>query len=118
MEIIKVGIIGSRSFVNWMDGYKRINPYYNKYKFTHIISGGAKGADKIAKMYANDYGFKYIEYPADWKKHGKEAGFIRNFDIVNNSDFIIAFWNGKSRGTQHSINLAGELGKEVYIERF
>ena len=113
-----VGIIGSRSFINKNDGYKKIMPYYNKFKFSTIISGGARGADYIAKAFAKQYGFKYIEYPADWSKYGKRAGYLRNVDIVKNSDFIIALWDGKSRGTQHSINIARSMGKDVYIEKF
>ena len=114
--IKKVGIIGSRSFVNTMDGYKIIKKIQDKMKFSTIISGGARGADTIAKKYAREFGLKYIEFPADWNKYGKKAGFLRNVDIVRNSDLILAFWDGVSRGTLHSIRIADKLKRPLIIE--
>jgi ankyrin repeat protein len=66
----------------------------------------ASGADILGKQYAIDRKLNYIEFPADWNKYGKRAGFIRNQEIVDNSDFVIAFWDGVSNGTKHSIELA------------
>ena len=54
-------------------------------------------------------------YPADWLNLGKRAGYVRNTDIVKNSDMIIAFWDGKSKGTKHTIGLAQKMGKECKI---
>ena len=81
---------------------------------TMIISGGARGADKMAAEYAVKNGIPYKEFPADWNRHGKSAGYIRNKEIVKNADEVIAFWNGNSKGTAHTIRLAEEAGKPVY----
>ena len=54
-------------------------------------------------------------YPADWLNLGKRAGYVRNTDIVKNSDMIIAFWDGNSKGTKHTIGLAQKMGKECKI---
>jgi len=80
-----------------------------------IISGGANGADKLAKEFALENNIPYKEYPADWKAHGKNAGRIRNAEIVAQADYVIAFWDGVSTGTKHTINLAKEKGLQVLI---
>ena len=54
-------------------------------------------------------------FPAEWDKYGKSAGYHRNKDIVNYVDIIMVFWDGKSKGTQHTINLATEQGKPVFV---
>ena len=73
-----------------------------------IVQGGAKGADFLAKVYCHEYGFKCIEYPADWKKYGKGAGHIRNQQMLDkeNPDIVIAFQGG--RGTEDMIKRASE----------
>jgi hypothetical protein len=75
-----------------------------------IISGGADGADAMAKRYAHARGWPYREFPADWKKWGKAAGILRNRDIVRHADQVIAFWDGESRGTAHTIETANREG--------
>lgn len=66
-----------------------------------IISGGAAGADSLGEQYAQENGIAIERHPADWKKHGKAAGPIRNAEMAACADFLIAFWDGKSRGTQN-----------------
>ena len=77
--------------------------------------GGAKGADKLSEKWADDNNIdKDIYYP-DWNKYGKKAGYIRNQSIIENSDRVIAFWDGSSKGTSHSINLAKKDDKPYKI---
>lgn len=97
-------IVGSRGFNN----YAMLKVVCNKLVCSTdtIISGGAKGADSLGKQYATEYKLNYIEFPADWDKYGKRAGYIRNQEIIDNSDFVIAFWDAVSPGTKHSIELA------------
>jgi len=85
---------------------------------TEIISGGARGADTLAEMYARHRALPVKVFPAEWDKYGKSAGFRRNADIVKNSDIIVAFWDGKSKGTKHTIDLARRYFKEVKIIKF
>lgn len=82
---------------------------------THIISGGARGVDKRAAAYARANGIEFTEYLADWNKYGKRAGFIRNYVMVGKADAMIAIWDGKSRGTKHSIDYARSYGKQVFV---
>lgn len=82
---------------------------------THIISGGARGVDRLAGEYAVSQGIGFTEYPADWDKYGKRAGFIRNYAMVGAADAVIAVWDGTSPGTKHSIEFARSCGKRVFV---
>lgn len=84
---------------------------------THIVSGGARGVDILARLYAQSNGIEFTEYTADWNKHGKRAGFLRNVTMVDVVDAVIAVWDGASRGTKHSIDYATSQGKQVFVLR-
>lgn len=115
---MKLAIIGSRSFKDYDKLCIEVNKLREIEEITTIISGGANGADYLGKKYAAEEHIRYVEYPALWDMYGKSAGFRRNVDIVNDSDIILAFWDGKSRGTKHSIDLATKCGKKVVIIGF
>jgi len=82
---------------------------------TVVVSGGAKGVDTWAVESAQKYGLKVEVYPADWEKHGKGAGFIRNTQIVEGSDSVLAFWDLISRGTMDTVRKAQTQGKKVRV---
>jgi predicted Rossmann fold nucleotide-binding protein DprA/Smf involved in DNA uptake len=82
-----------------------------------VVSGNARGVDRTAEEAARERGLKVISLPAQWDKYGKSAGFRRNADIVKLADRVIAFWDGVSKGTLHTINLAKAQGKPVEIVR-
>lgn len=107
---MKTGVIGSRSF----NDYNLLCNILSNYSIDEIISGGAKGADSLAIKYAKDNNIKFIEYYPDWSK-GNHAGFLRNQQIVDASDIIIAFWDGKSNGTRDSIKKAKQQNKLVIV---
>jgi len=73
---------------------------------TVIISGGAKGVDSLAIKYAKDNKIPVEIFKPDWDKFGKKAGIIRNCEMGNVADALIAIWDGKSRGTKHMIDYA------------
>jgi hypothetical protein len=77
-----------------------------------MVSGAAGGADSMAAAWAKRVGLELEEIPADWSK-GRNAGFVRNALIVGKADGLVAFWDGKSRGTAHSIGLAEKKGIPV-----
>ncbi len=111
----KIAVIGSRSFNN----YELLKDTLDKYDYfdgiDFIISGGAKGADKLAERYAKENGIKIKIFKPEWGKYGKKAGIIRNKKIVEEADIVLAFWDGKSKGTEFTINYANKLGKEMEV---
>ena len=114
-------IVGSRSITDY--GFVRerldhlIGPIRGKYRF-QVVSGGANGVDKLAEQYAEDNGYDMHVMPAEWKKFGKKAGYIRNEAMHRYiSGFThkgcVAFWDGNSKGTLHSRELAKKYGNPL-----
>lgn len=108
---MKLAIVGSRGFSN----YELLKETLKKYNIDVIVSGGAEGADSLAEKYALDNNIPLIIFLPDWKQKGKKAGFLRNIKIVEACDGLIAFWDGESRGTKHSIDLAKKNYKFLEI---
>ena len=109
-------IAGSRSFGNYSLLCKTID-----FLFPHpitVVSGHARGADKLGEAYALSKGYDVKVMPADWDKYGKSAGYKRNKNMADISDALVAFWDGKSRGTMHMINLARAKGLRVHVVRY
>ncbi|MFW5847609.1 MAG: DUF2493 domain-containing protein [bacterium] len=108
-DFIKIAVVGSRTFNN----YNFLCEILNKYKenIFLIVSGGAKGADSLGEKWANENNIKTLIIRPDWEKHGRAAGFIRNKDIVDESDIVIAFWNQTSKGTKNTIDYAIKQNK-------
>lgn len=82
-----------------------------------ILHGGARGADKLADLLARKMGFAVRVFPAQWRKHGRRAGILRNIAMLDEKpDLVLAFWDGFSRGTKHTIAEAERRGipTEVY----
>ena len=95
---MKVAVIGSRSLeVPNLETY--LPP-----DVTEIVSGGAKGVDSSARKYANDNGIKIVEFLPNYKQFGRGAPLKRNLEIINYSDYVLAFWDGVSRGTKFVID--------------
>lgn len=111
---MKVAVIGSRTFTN----YEEMKRILSSIKITEIISGGASGADKLSEQYAKEKDIPTRIFIPDWNKNGKAAGFMRNTDIINEADFVVAFWDKSSKGTKDSIDKANKLGKKVLIVTF
>ena len=76
-----------------------------------VISGTAAGADKLGEEYAELRGFDLIQMPAQWDAYGKSAGYRRNVDMADACDGIVVFWDGKSKGSKHMIDIG--LRKEL-----
>ena len=83
-----------------------------------IFSGHAPGADTLGEEYAAEREYKVKQFPALWHKHGRGAGPIRNRQMVLKADVLIAFWDGKSKGTNGIIHEALHEGLEVHVYRY
>ncbi|MCI7032644.1 MAG: hypothetical protein MR897_04370 [Bacteroidales bacterium] len=86
-----------------------------KYIPDTIVSGGAIGADTYAKEFAIKHNLKLIEFLPDYEKYGRKAPLVRNKLIVKECDCLIAFWDGKSRGTKFTLDYAERMGKPTKI---
>jgi len=115
---MNLAIIGSRSFNNYELLEEEVCYHTQRTKINKIISGGAQGADKLAERYAKEYLIPIEIIKPEWNKYGKSAGFKRNIHIIKKADMVIAFWNGKSKGTEHSIKLAIKYKIPVVIIPF
>lgn len=116
MKVV-LGIIGSRGYTNYEDMCRYMDDTIvaNSWEVIRIVSGGAKGADSLARRYAQEHGIELVEYLPDWDTYGNRAGMIRNHTIVSNCDVIVAFHKNNSKGTAHGIKLAGEQNKKCII---
>ena len=116
--IFRVIIAGSRDFNDYEVLQTVCDNLLAKKKQTHnivIISGTAKGADSLGEQYARERGYVVKRFPADWQQYGKAAGPIRNRQMTDNADALIAFWDGHSTGTQNMIMEAKKKGMVVKI---
>lgn len=76
------------------------------WKITEVVCGMARGADTLGKEWAEEFNIPVVEFPADWDKYGKAAGPIRNAEMADYAEALIALWDGKSRGTKNMIDQA------------
>lgn len=103
---MKVAVIGSRGLK--VDNLEEYIPEGT----TEIISGGAKGVDACAREYAISHNIKLTEILPEYEKYGKSASLKRNMTIIENADIVLAFWDGKSRGTKFVIERCYDVGKK------
>jgi hypothetical protein len=108
---MKVAIIGSRNFGDYQIVNHVITRLRKAIQVTHIVHGGAHGADSLGSKYAKENSLAEIAFKPDWDTYGNRAGYLRNIDIVAESDLILAFWDGQSKGTQHSFILSKKTNK-------
>jgi len=115
---MRLAVVGSRGFDNHNILYATIDQLREVYDIDTIVSGGAKGADRLAECYAKDYNLKMNIILPVWRVNGKidrGAGYKRNFEIWDNSDLGVAFWDGKSKGTAHSFKISEKQKKLLYV---
>lgn len=113
----KLIIAGSREF----NDYKLLETEVHKFLSgktigeTEIVSGTARGADKLGERLAAEYKLKLAKFPADWDTFGKSAGYRRNAEMAKYANGCIVFWDGVSKGTKHMIDLAEREGLDLKI---
>ncbi len=106
---MKIAVIGSRSLK--IDDLEKYIPEDT----TEIVSGGATGIDTCAKNYANAHHIKLTEFLPEYSHYGKCAPIIRNTKIIEYADEVIAFWDGKSRGTKYVIKHCQKIDKKIVV---
>lgn len=131
MKEIRVIIAGGRDFDNFpllMNNCIEILSEETKEDDSidkiRIVSGNARGADRLGEEYARISHYDVSRFPAAWDIYGKSAGYRRNAEMAKfaseegNVGVLIAFWDGKSRGTKHMIDLAKRYGLKVYVVNY
>lgn len=106
---MKLAIVGSREIIA-LD----LTPYIPK-DCELIVSGGARGVDTLAEQYAIRHGIKTLIIRPEYEKYGRSAPIRRNDTIVDSADMVLAFWDGKSRGTMYTIDYAKQYDKPVKV---
>jgi len=112
---MRIAIVGSREFTDYEFMKEKFFEVTKDLKVSVIVSGGARGADTLAERLADEILAEKAIFPANWKAFGKGSGFIRNSEIVNNSDIILAFPIGKSSGTWDTIRKGQNKGIPVFV---
>lgn len=116
---MKLLVCGSRGFDDYNEFSNKLDEYLSATDLSkvEIVSGGARGADTFAEQYAHERGIQFTKFPANWDKHGRSAGYIRNAEMAKYcsgaTNTTIAFWDGKSLGTKHMIKTALNEGMSV-----
>ena len=106
---MKVAVIGSRNAC--VDNLER----YLGVEVTEIVSCGEKGIDTCARQYALTHHIKLTEFLPDYARYGRGAPLRRNLQIIEYSDWVLAFWDGMSRGTRYVIEQCRKQGKPVTV---
>ncbi|MEE1184568.1 MAG: hypothetical protein UHX92_00655 [Acutalibacteraceae bacterium] len=106
---MKVAVIGSRELR--VDNLGKYLPE----EVTEIVSGGARGIDTSAREYALKNNIKLKEFLPEYEKYGRAAPLKRNMQIIDYADMVLAFWDGKSKGTKFVIDNCKRIGKRVKI---
>ena len=115
---MKLIVAGGREFNDYTFLESEIIGMTPKDKDITIISGGARGADKLGEQYAKGYKIPLEMFYADWNIYGKAAGYRRNVDMANAATHLLAFWDGESKGTKHMIDIATKKGLTVNVVRY
>jgi hypothetical protein len=110
---MKVIIAGGRDITD----YSIVKTAYVKSGFmaTEIVSGGARGVDYLGEVLANNINISIKRFPADWNKYGKRAGPLRNLQMAEYADALVAVWDGESKGTANMIMQAREHKLDVFV---
>lgn len=118
--MIRLIIAGGRNFDNYALLQSKLDKMLENIKShdIEILSGKARGADSLGERYAKDRGLKVVEFPANWNRYGKSAGYRRNSEMADYATHCVCFWDGYSRGTEHMINLAENKNLKLRVIRY
>ena len=106
---MKIAIIGSRNL-----GVIGLEKFLPK-NVTEIVSGGARGVDACAREYAQTHGIRLTEFLPDYNRYGRTAPLKRNLEIIAYAEMVLAFWDGKSRGTKYVTDNCKKQGVPIRV---
>jgi glycerophosphoryl diester phosphodiesterase len=113
---MKTIITGGRDVINPELLEKAI--MQSRFAITEVVCGGARGADDLGQKWAGNGNLIPVKlFPPEWNRYGKAAGMVRNKEMAEYADALIALWDGASKGTKNMIGLASKRGLKVYVFR-
>lgn len=120
MATVRMIVAGGRDFENTELLYAKMDVLTKNLDFTdlEVVSGGASGADTLGEWWAERSEVSIKRFPADWGQFGQAAGYRRNERMAQYATHLVAFWDGKSRGTEHMIARARSLCLEIRVVRY
>lgn len=118
---MKLIVAGGRDFVDTNRMIEELQKLVNSGNIPEcpeLVCGMARGADMLAySLWANNKMLIH-NFPANWDKYGKSAGYKRNQEMGEFADAAVCFWDGNSKGTKHMIDIMQRLNKPVYVVRY
>ena len=108
---MKTIIAGTRDYSDYRGLWLAIQEL--PWKITEVLSGGCLGVDQLGEIWARSEQIPCVQFKPDWGKHGKAAGPIRNREMAQNAEALLAIWDGKSKGTKNMIDTAIDEGLRV-----
>lgn len=126
----RIIVAGGRDFDDYGLLHETLSEYLNHFldldnsDTLEIVSGRAKGADRLGEIFAADCGYNVACFEADWRSYGKFAGLMRNVEMAKYASeegyvgILIAFWDGESRGTKNMIDAAEIYGLDIKIVNY
>ena len=110
---MKTIIAGSRNITNYENLVTSLQQV--DFKISEVVSGGARGVDQMGELYAKENQIPVKQFKPEWDRFGKRAGILRNIDMGDYAEALVALWDGKSRGTQHMIEYAKKKGLKIKV---
>jgi hypothetical protein len=111
----RIIICGSRTFNDRDFLFRKMDRLCVRFTDIVVLSGAARGADAYGEEWAFYWWWTVMRYHPDYKLHGNMAPFVRNQEMVENADRLVAFWNGRSGGTKDVIRKARKWGVKVKV---
>ena len=115
---MKIIIAGGRNFNDYNKLRESCDNILVNQKEVEIVSGTAVGADTLGERYAQEKGYEVKKFPAQWDLYGKSAGYKRNQQMAEYADGLIAFWDGKSKGTENMIKIAQKHDLKLQVVHY
>lgn len=122
MKKVRVIVAGSRDFEDYMLLKECCEEFISENKLDEeeieIVSGTARGADRLGERFAKEKGYGLMKFPADWDKYKGGAGHRRNAEMAGYATHCIVFWDGESTGTKGMIDVADKKGLRVHVVQY
>ena len=112
---MRVIIAGSREIADYSLVERAVRD--SCFEITEVVSGCAPGVDRLGEEWAEENDIPIKQFPADWKRYRDSAGPIRNKQMSQYGEALIAIWDGKSPGTRNMIQLAKDRNLKIHIHR-